>query len=374
MLRAAVGGIAADFGHQYLVSATRSGKGIGELWQALADRGFVGVNIGSEYGGGGGGITELAIVLEELAAAGVPVLMLVVSSGIGGSVLAMHGDEEQRREWLPGLASGRKKLAFAITEADAGLNTHRISTTATRDGANFRINGTKQFISGVDESDAILLVARTGIDELTGRGRLSLFIVDSDAPGLSRTEIQVEIVAAERQYSLFFDDVVVPSSRLVGAEGDGLRQVFVGLNPERILTAAIENGIGRYALEKAVRYATERKVWDVPIGAHQGLAHPLAKAKIELELARVITSKAAWLHDNGLDAAEASNMAKYAAAEAAIAALDQAIQVHGGNGMTSDYGLATMWGLCRLLRTAPVSREMILNFVGQQTLGLPRSY
>jgi alkylation response protein AidB-like acyl-CoA dehydrogenase len=146
------------------------------------------------------------------------------------------------------------------------------------------------------------------------------------------------------------------------------------LNPERILGAALLNGIGRYALERAAAYANERSVWGVPIGAHQGLAHPLAEAKIDVELARLMTSKAAWLFDNGGDAGEASNMAKYAAAEAALAALDQAIQTHGGNGMATEFGLATLWGLARLLRIAPVSREMILNFVSQHSLGLPRSY
>jgi alkylation response protein AidB-like acyl-CoA dehydrogenase len=168
---------------------------------------------------------------------------------------------------------------------------------------------------------------------------------------------------------------------MIGDEGDGLRQVFVGLNPERILGAALCNGIGRYALEKAAAYAKEREVWGVPIGTHQGVAHPLAVAKVELELARLMTQKAAWLHDHGSDddrdrklAGEAANMAKYAAAEAGLHALDAAIQTHGGNGMATEYGLADLWGMVRLLRIAPVSREMILNFVAQQSLGLPKSY
>jgi alkylation response protein AidB-like acyl-CoA dehydrogenase len=374
MLRAAVAKIAEDFGHSYLVDAVRKGTGLGELWKALSESGFVGVNIPEEHGGGGGGITDLAIVCEELAAKGVPVLMLIVSSGIGAAVIVKYGNEEQKAQWLPGLASGDLKMAFSITEPDAGLNSHKISTSATRDGDIYRLNGTKYYASGVDEAAAVLVVARTGVDEDTGRSQLSLFIVDADAPGLERTEIPVEIIAGEKQFTLYFDNVEVPADRMVGAEGDGLRQVFAGLNPERILVAAVENGIGRYALEKGAAYANERVVWDVPIGAHQGLAHPLAKAKIEVELARLMTSKAGWLYDNGLDAGEASNIAKFAAAEAAIAALDQAIQIHGGNGMSTDYGLATMWGLCRLLRTAPVSREMILNFVAQHSLGLPRSY
>lgn len=374
MLRAAVAAIASQFGHGYFVERARSGAGMPELWSALADNGFVGVSIPTEFGGGGGGVTELAIVLEELAAHGVPLLMLVVSIGIGASVLAMHGSDEQRQEWLPDLAAGRKKLAFAVTEADAGLNTHRLATTATRTDDGYRINGSKYYITGVNESDAILLVARTGTDRSARGGQLSMFLVDANAPGLSRSEISVEVVAGDKQFSLFFDDVEIPHSALIGTEGEGLRQVFVGLNPERILTAALENGIARYALEKAVSYANERVVWGVPIGTHQGLAHPLAKAKIDVELARLMMLRACWQFDNGHDAAEASNMAKFAAAEAAIATLDQAIQIHGGNGMSTEYGLATMWGLCRLMRTAPVSREMILNYVSQHSLGLPKSY
>lgn len=374
MLREAVAKIAGAFGHQYMVDAVRSGRSMTELWDALGDNGFLGVNIPEAYGGGGMGISELAIVCEELASEGCPVLMLIVSSGIGAAVIAKYGNDEQKQRWLPGLASGREKMAFSITEPDAGLNSHRISTAATRDGDVYRLRGTKYYASGVDEAGAVLVVARTGTDEKTGRGELSLFIVDSNAPGLERTVIPVEIVAAEKQFTLFFDDVVVPAENLVGSEGAGLKQVFAGLNPERILVAALENGIGRYALRRGSAYANERVVWDVPIGAHQGLAHPLAKAKIELELARLMTQKAAWLYDNGQDAGEASNMAKFAAAEAAIASLDQAIQIHGGNGMSTEYGLATMWGIARLLRTAPVSREMILNFVSQHSLGLPKSY
>ena len=186
--------------------------------------------------------------------------------------------------------------------------------------------------------------------------------------------IPVEVVAPEKQFTVFFDDVAVPAANLIGEEHGGFRSVFAGLNPERIMVAALCNGISRYALEKAAAYACDRRVWDVPIGAHQGVAHPLAKAKIEAELARLMTDKAAWLCDEGLDAGEASNMAKFAAADASLACLDQAIQVHGGNGLSQEYGLADLYFTARLMRTAPVSREMVLNFVAQQSLGLPKSY
>jgi alkylation response protein AidB-like acyl-CoA dehydrogenase len=227
----------------------------------------------------------------------------------------------------------------------------------------------------VDEAAAVLVVTRTGTDPSSGRGRLSLFIVDTDAPGLERTMIPLEIAAPEKQFLLFFDGVRVPAERLLGTEGEGLRQVFHGLNPERIIGAAGANGIGRYALARAAAYAGQRQVWGVPIGSHQGVAHPLASAKIEVELARLATQKAAWAHDLGrAEAGEIANMAKYAAAEAALHALDAAIQAHGGNGFTTEYGLADLWGMTRVLRTAPVSREMILNYVAEHSLGLPRSY
>jgi alkylation response protein AidB-like acyl-CoA dehydrogenase len=377
MLREAVSSIASKFGHEYYVSKAHADERTDELWNAVAESGFLGVNVPEEYGGGGGGITELAAVGEELAAAGCPLLIIVVSPAICATIIAKFGTEAQRQRWLPQFATGELKMAFAITEPDAGSNSHNLALTATKDGDIYRLNGSKYYISGVDECQAMLVVTKSGTDTDTGRGRLSLFVVDTDTPGFTKQVLPVEITAPEKQYTLFFDNVQVGADRLIGAEGDGLRQVFFGLNPERILSAATANGIARYALDKAADYAKGREVWGTPIGRHQGISHPLAKSKIEVELARLMTDKAAWLCDFAGDnpaAGEAANMAKYAAAEATLAALDQAIQTHGGNGMSSEYGLADLWGMARLLRIAPVSREMILNFVAQHSLGLPRSY
>ena len=374
MLRESVAAIAGRYGHAYFVERARAGGTTHELWQDLAAAGFVGVNLPAEYGGGGGGMAELAIVCEEVAAAGCPLLLLLVSPAICGSVIARFGAPEQQQRWLPDLGPGGQQMAFAITEAGAGSNSHRISTVAERRDGGWVLRGEKQYISGVDQATAVLVVARTGTDERTGRGELSLFVVDADAAGLTRSLIPVEIVAPERQFTLHLDEVVVGDDRLVGGVGSGLRALFAGLNPERILSAALLNGIARYALAKAVTYANDRSVWGVPIGSHQGIAHPLAQARIAVESARLMTAKAAWEYDQDLDAGESSNFAKFAAAEAAAAALDQAIQTHGGNGMATEYGLATLWGMTRLLRIAPVSREMILNFVAQHSLGLPRSY
>jgi alkylation response protein AidB-like acyl-CoA dehydrogenase len=372
-LRATVARIAGKFGGSYYAARAQAHESCDELWQALAEAGFIGVNIPAEYGGGGAGITELAIVCEETAAQGCPLLLLLVSSAISGEVLARYGTDEQKSRWLPGIADGTGKVVFAITEPDAGSNTHRLTTTARPDGDEFVLTGSKYYISGVDEAAAILVVARIGDSQQFG-----LFLLPADEPGLSATPLPVDAMLPERQFTLHFDDIRLGPDALVGGVGgvrtDGLAQVFHGLNPERITAAALCVGVARYALGRAADYARTRTVWDVPIGSHQGVAHPLARAKIETELAALMTSKAAWCHDHGQPAGEAANMAKYAAAEAAIAAVDQAIQTHGGNGLSTEYGLVPLWGIARLLRIAPVNREMVLNYVAQHSLGLPRSY
>ncbi|MGW1379810.1 acyl-CoA dehydrogenase family protein, partial [Streptomyces sp. NPDC002446] len=346
-----------------------------DLWAEAARLGYLGVNLPEEYGGGGGGITELALVLEELGAAGCPLLMLVVSPAICGTVIARFGTEQQKRAWLPGLADGSRKMAFGITEPDAGSNSHRITTTARRDGADWILSGRKVFISGVDIADATLIVGRTE-DARTGRLKPCLFIVPRDAPGFGRSAIPMELAAPEKQFELTLDEVRLPADALVGDEDAGLLQLFAGLNPERIMTAAFALGMGRHALGRAVEYARTRQVWKEPVGAHQAIAHPLAQAHIELELAGLMTRKAAHLYDAGDDpaAGEAANMAKYAAAEAAVHAVDQAVHTLGGNGLTREYGLASMITAARVARIAPVSREMILNYVSHQSLGLPKSY
>ncbi|MFB7271275.1 acyl-CoA dehydrogenase family protein [Streptomyces sp. NPDC056244] len=345
------------------------------LWREAGKLGYLGVNLPEEYGGGGAGIAELSLVLEELGAAGCPLLMLIVSPAICGTVIARFGTDEQKRRWLPGLADGSLTMAFGITEPDAGSNSHRITTTARRDGTDWVLNGRKVFISGVDIADATLIVGRTE-DARTGRLKPCLFIVPRETEGFRRTPIEMELDAAEKQFELVIEDVRLPADALVGDEDAGLLQLFAGLNPERVMTAAFALGMGRYALSRAVEYAKTRQVWNDPIGAHQAIAHPLAQAHIELELAGLMTRKAAALYDAGDDtgAGEAANMAKYAAAEACVRAVDQAVHTLGGNGLTREYGLASLITAARVARIAPVSREMILNYVSHQSLGLPKSY
>jgi len=373
-LRESVRGISAAFGPDYFQGQVDAGGNAQELWQALGEKGFLGVHLPEEYGGGGLGLRELAIVVEETAMAGVPLLSILFSPGVVGTILARSASDAQKDRWLPGVARGATRLSFAITEPDAGSNSHRISTVARRDGDHYILSGQKYYISGVESADHIMVVARTSTDESTGRGRLSVLMVDADSPGLSRTKIRTVMNMPDGSWQLFFDDVVVPAANLVGAEGRGLAVAFTGLNTERILTSSICTGIGRYALTKGVEYAKHRTVWETPIGAHQGVAHPLATAHIHLQAALLMTDHACRLNDSGQEVGELANMAKYLGAAAGLEALDAAMTVHGGNSVAYEYQLATYFFIVRMLNIGPVSSQMILNYVAEHSLGLPRSY
>ena len=374
-LRKSVAALAANYGPDYYLEKARAGGHTDELWREAGQLGFIGVNLPEELGGGGAGMYELALVMEELSAGGCPLLMMVVSPAINGTIIAKFGTDEQKKRWVPGIADGSITMAFAITEPDAGSNSHRITTTARRDGSDWILSGQKVWISGLDQAQAVLVVSRTE-EKKTGNLRPALFIVPTDTPGFTFTKIPMELTMPESQFQVFIDEVRLPADALVGAEDAAIAQLFAGLNPERIMGAASAVGMGRLALEKACDYVKTRQVWKTPIGAHQGIAHPLAQNHIELALARLMMQKAASLYDAGDDmgAAEAANMAKYAAGEASTRAVDQAVQSMGGNGLSQEYGVAAMLVGSRLARIAPVSREMILNFIAQTSLGLPRSY
>ncbi|MGI9085758.1 MAG: acyl-CoA dehydrogenase family protein [Aeromicrobium sp.] len=374
-LRKAVGELGRKYGRDYFEQAAKEGRKTTELWQEAGKLGYLGVAVPEEYGGGGGDIGDLAAVCEELAAAGSPLLLMVVSPAIVGTIIAQYGTEEQKKQWLPGLADGSSTFAFSITEPDAGSNSHKIITTASRDGGDWVLKGTKTYISGVDEASHVLVVARTE-DAKTGNLKPALFLVPTDVDGFTSNEIDMGLTSPEKQFTLFFDDVRLPAETLIGSEDAGIEQLFAGLNPERIMGAAFATGTARLALDKACEYAKERQVWKAPIGSHQAIAHPLAQTYIEIEMARLMTQKAAALYAAGdhMRAGEAANMAKYAAGEAVCNAVDRAIQTHGGNGLANEYGLVQMLAGSRLSRIAPVSREMVLNFIAQFSLGLPKSY
>jgi alkylation response protein AidB-like acyl-CoA dehydrogenase len=374
-LRKAVAALGTRYGRDYFEKAAAEGRKTTELWTEAGRLGYLGVAVPEEYGGGGGDIGDLAAVCEELAAAGSPLLLMVVSPAIVGTIIAQYGTEAQKQALLPGLADGSSTFAFSITEPDAGSNSHQITTTATRDGDEWLLTGQKTYISGVDEASHVLVVSRTA-DHKTGSLKPALFLVPTDSEGFTYHEIDMGIVSPEKQFTLFFDDVRVPSDALIGSEDAGIEQLFAGLNPERIMGASFALGTARLALAKAAEYATQRQVWKGPIGSHQAIAHPLAESYIEIEMARLMTQKAAALYAAGdaMRAGEAANMAKYAAGEAVCHAVDRAIQTHGGNGLATEYGLVQMLAGSRLSRIAPVSREMVLNFIAQFSLGLPKSY
>ena len=378
-LRKAVGAMAANYGEKYYLEKARAGEHTTELWSEAGKLGFIGVNLPEEYGGGGAGMYELSLVMEEMSAAGCALLLMVVSPAINGTIISKFGTDEQKKRWIPGIADGSITMAFAITEPDAGSNSHRITTTARRDGSDWILSGQKVYISGVDQAQAVLIVGRTLREDGAHKSeslRPALFVVPTDTPGMSWTKIDMEIVSPENQFQLFLDETRLPADALVGSEDAAIAQLFAGLNPERIMGAASAVGMGRFAINKATEYVKTRQVWKTPIGAHQGLSHPLAQNHIEIELAKLMMQKAATLYDLGDDggAAEAANMAKYAAGEASVRAVDQAVQSLGGNGLTKEYGIASVLTASRLARIAPVSREMILNFIAQTSLGLPRSY
>jgi alkylation response protein AidB-like acyl-CoA dehydrogenase len=381
-LRKAVAALMSNYGQDYYLEKARAQQHTDELWNEAGKLGFLGVNLPEQYGGGGAGMYELSLVMEEMSAHGCGLLMMVVSPAINGTIIAKFGTDEQKQRWLPGIADGSITMAFAITEPDAGSNSHNITTTARRDGSDWILSGQKVFISGVDQAQAVLVVGRTyknaGTKTETNSKSLrpALFVVPTDAPGFSYTPIEMELISPERQFQVFIDDVRLSADALVGSEDAAIAQLFAGLNPERIMGAASAVGTGRFAIDKAVDYVKTRKVWSTPIGAHQGISHPLAQNYIEIELAKLMMQKAATLYDSGDDmgAAESANIAKYAAAEASARAVDQAVQSLGGNGLTKEYGIAAAVTLSRLSRIAPVSREMVLNFVAQTSLGLPRSY
>src|SRR4051794_8881093 len=272
-IRAAVRGICDGFPEAYSRQKHAAGEPPTELWDALASKGYLGVNLPEEWGGGGLGMSGLATVGEEIAAAGKSLLLIVVSPAIVGNILARHGTDEQRERWLRGIAAGTTKIAFAITEPDAGTNSHNLATSVERRGETLVLRGQKTYISGVEHADAVLVVARSRLPDGT-LGLPSLAIVDVDAPGFTRDAIPMPYLGPDKQWTLFFDDVELEEERLIGGEGGGLGPGFDGLNPERIMGAAVACGAGGRGPDKAGADAKERARWGAPVGAPQGGAHP----------------------------------------------------------------------------------------------------
>jgi acyl-CoA dehydrogenase len=354
-----------------------------DLWQTFADVGLLGCLVPEEYGGTDVGLLPLALGFEKIAAMGISPNILLVTC-MDSACLARNASDAIKEQYLPGIVSGQTKFCFAITEADAGTNSFNMKTRAVADGDKFIINGSKTYISGVEIADYMLLVARTTSKEesaKTDMGQyhgLTLFVVPTNAPGIEKHPIPIAFNEGVGQYTVFFDNVEVAADQVVGQVDMGALVMFNSLNPERILAAAMCSGMSEYCLAMGADYAKERKVFkDTPIGAYQGIAHPLAMAKAEHEAARLIMLKAAWAFDDNWDAAKVgslANMSKLLNSESAIHSVDVAIETLGGSAFTKEQGLLNLWNGARLLKTAPVSKEMILNFIAEWELGLPKSY
>jgi alkylation response protein AidB-like acyl-CoA dehydrogenase len=337
-------------------------------WADLCASGLTAVSLPAEYGGAGG-MGDLCVVVERLAAGGFPAGRLTISTAIAGSVIGRHGTPEQRERWLPGIADGSLRFCFAITEPGAGSNAARMSTRARRTDAGWALSGQKTYISAADDSDVMLVVARDAES-----GGFSLLALPLPCERLQLQRVGVMVGVSEHQWSVFFDDAEVPADGLIGAPGGGGRALFDGLNPERLIVAAQAVGIGRWCLARACAYARERVVFDVPIGAHQAVQHPLAEALVDLEAAWALTERGAAAYDAATDAGVACNVAQVKACDAGLKAADGALQAFGGSGFTDETLMFERFGYLRLLRSVPVARELALNHIATAGLRLPRSY
>lgn len=368
-------GISKQYPRAYILECIRQDRFPEEMWKALGEYGLLGLSVPERLGGSGGGVVEIVALAEALALGGVPTLFLVVT-GLGRVPIVRHGTPEQIAKYVTPTCDGSARLCFAITEPNAGTNSFNMSSFAARDAQGWLLNGQKVFISGARDADFMLVIARTQkASEVRHRTEgLSLFVVDMKTPGITLQPLNIQVETAERQYMVFFDNVRLPADALIGEAGKGVRLMFEGLNSERLLAAATALGLGDYALQKAVAYASQRKPFGKPIGSYQALQHRMALAKAELEAARLMTYSAAERFDAGEDAGAHANMAKLLASRAAVSAVEAAIQTHGGYAFDRDYDIVTLWPMVRLMEIAPINNEMLLNYVGEHVLGLPKSY
>lgn len=378
LIREGIRSLCSKFDDDYWADKDREHEFPWDFYQALADGGWIGIAIPEEYGGGGRGLLEASVILEEVAASGAAMngCSAIHLSIFGMHPIALHGSEEMRQKYLPRVAAGDLHVAFGVTEPDAGTETLAIRTTATREGDVYRVRGQKVWTSKALESEKVLLLARTTpLDQVRSRTEgLSLFMADLKDPAVTIRPIPKAGRNAVASCETVYDDLVVPAADLVGEEGAGFRYLLDGLNAERILIASEALGIGRAALRRAVDYACTRRVYGRPIGQNQGVAFPLAEAHARLQAAELVTRRAGWLIDQGLPAGPDANMAKFLATDAGFAAADVAMQTHGGYGYAEEYHVARYWREARLMKIAPIPQELILAYLSQHVLGLPKSY
>ncbi|NKY42702.1 acyl-CoA/acyl-ACP dehydrogenase [Nocardia cerradoensis] len=378
VIRSAVAELCRKFDDRYWMRKDQDHEFPTEFYQAIAAGGWLGITIPEEYGGHGLGLTEATILAEEVARSGggMNAATAIHLSIFGMQPVVRYGSEELKRRTLPRVAAGDLHVCFGVTEPGAGLDTSRITTFARRDGDHYIVNGRKVWISKALESEKILLLTRTtGYDEVTRKtDGMTLFLTDIDRAHIDIRPITKMGRNAVSSNEVFIDDLRIPVEDRVGEEGEGFRYLLDGLNPERMLIAAEALGIGRVALDRAVKYAGERVVFDRPIGMNQGIQFPLADSLAHLDAAELVLRKATWLYDNGKPCGREANTAKYLCADAGFTAADRAMQTHGGMGYAEEYHVARYFREARVMRIAPVSQEMILNYLGSHTLGLPRSY
>ncbi|HEY4006347.1 MAG TPA: acyl-CoA dehydrogenase family protein [Pseudonocardia sp.] len=377
-IREAVRDVCRQFDDDYWMRCEADHVFPWDFYQEMAKGGWIGIAIPEAYGGGGQGLTEASLVLEEVAASGACMngASAIHLSIFGMHPVVLHGDEELKARYLPRVASGDLHVAFGVTEPDAGLDTTSITTRAVRDGENYLVRGRKVWTSKALESEKVLLLTRTTPKDRCAKPTdgMTLFVADLRDPAVHINPIAKLGRNAVASCEVVYDDLVVPESDRVGEEGHGFKYLLDGLNAERVLVASEALGIGRASVRRAVGYAKERVVFGRPIGQNQGISFPLAEAHARLRAAELAIREASWRLDAGLPAGEQANSAKFLAADAAFKAADAAVQTHGGFGYASEYHVERYFREARLQRLAPIPQEMVLNYLAEHVLGLPRSY
>ncbi|GAB3688547.1 acyl-CoA dehydrogenase family protein [Saccharopolyspora tripterygii] len=377
-IRKAVAELAGKFSDQYWLDKDAAHEFPTEFYDAFAQGGWLGITTPEEYGGHGFGITEASLLLEEVAASGAGMngASSMHLSIFGMHPVIVHGSEDLKRRTLPRIVNGDLHVCFGVTEPEAGLDTTKITTFAKRDGDHYVVNGRKVWISKARESEKVLLLTRTTKfeDAKKKTDGLTLFLTDLDRDKVDIRPIDKMGRNAVSSNELFIDGLRIPVEDRVGEEGQGFKYILDGLNPERMLVASEALGLGRAALRRAVQYGNEREVFGRPIGMNQGLQFPLADSLARLDAAELALRKASWLYDNGKPCGREANTAKYLCADAGFEAADRALQTHGGMGYSEEYHVSRYFREARLLRIAPLSQEMVLNYLGSHVLGLPRSY
>lgn len=377
-IRHAVLRICEKFDADYWLQKDRHGGFPLDFHAAIAEAGWLGICMPQEYGGAGLGIQEAALMVQAISesGAGMSGVSAIHMNIFGLNPVVKFGTEEQKRRMLPPLIAGKEKACFAVTEPNTGLNTTQLKTFARKDGDTYYVTGRKVWISTAQVTEKMLLLARTTpLDQVSKPTEgLSLFYTDLDRRYVDVREIEKLGRKAVDSNELFIDNLPVPAADLIGKEGEGFRNILHGMNPERALAAAAAIGLGRVALKRAAAYANERIVFDRPIGQNQGVQHPLAKCWMELEAANLMVMNAAWRYDQGMECGAESNAAKYLAGEAGFRACEQAVLSHGGFGYAKEYHVERYFREAMLLRIAPISIQLIMCYIAEKVLGLPKSY